>query len=270
MDTLVNGSARSTISVFDRGLLYGDGVFETLAVREGNPVRWSWHMERLDAGCTALGIPFPAESLLCAEALQLCGDRGRSVLKIIITRGPGARGYLAPEQPEVTRILYLSPWPEISHSTVRDGARLRLCQYPLPADGGLSGIKHLNRLPQVLARSEWRDPDYMDGLMLDTSGNLVEATSSNIFLVESGMLRTPDLATAGIPGIMRRQVLELARESGISCHTGTETLQSLATAEEVFLTNSIIGILPVRQVDQFKFEVGPVTRRLQGMLEEFH
>lgn len=269
MDALVNGANETTVSILDRGLLYGDGLFETLAVKNANPLDWEWHIERLESGCMALGIPHPAESILRSEAERLCHDQQRAVLKIIITRGPGSRGYLAPEQPSVTRILYLSPWPEYPPEMYRDGVNVRVCTRRLIPDNGLAGIKHLNRLPQVLARNEWRDPDIFEGLMFDTSENLVEATGSNIFLVESGMLRTPDLTRTGIPGVMRRRILALAKESGIQCQIGTESLQALKSADEVFLSNSITGIVPVRQVDSTEYNVGPVTRRLQDAITSY-
>jgi 4-amino-4-deoxychorismate lyase len=263
MDALVNGTSQATVSIFDRGLLYGDGLFETLAVINGRAVAWDWHLERLQSGCETLRIPYPSDSILRSEADRLCHDQQRAVLKIIVTRGAGSHGYLPPVEPVVTRVLYLLPWPAYPPGIHRDGARVCLCRHRLVPDAGLVGIKHLNRLPQVLARNEWRDPHILEGLMFDTSDNLIEGTGSNIFLVESGMLRTPDLSSTGIPGIMRRRILKLAGETGIQYRIGKESLETLRSADEVFLSNSIMGIVPVRQVENSLFETGPVTRRLQ-------
>lgn len=269
MRALVNGASSSYLSILDRGLLYGDGLFETLAVKDCKPLEWDWHLDRLETGCTRLHIPCPPRTTLRAEAEKLCRDTERAVLKIIVTRGIGERGYLAPVDPVVTRILYLSAWPAYPRDIYREGATVRLCEQRLYTDAALAGIKHLNRLAQVIARNEWRDPNIAEGLMCDHADRLIEATGSNIFLVEDNVLRTPDLTDAGVPGVMRRRILQVAAAMGIETRIGSESLQTLKSADEVFLSNSIAGIWPVRQFENTRYLVGPVTRRLQSAIRPF-
>jgi 4-amino-4-deoxychorismate lyase len=266
---LVNGRQQEVVSACDRGLLYGDGVFETLAVKNGQALEFVWHLERLALGCRRLAIPCPAEEVLQREVDQLCTGQTRAILKIIVTRGTGARGYLAPRKPEVTRILCLSPWSDFPARFYREGVRVRRCQQRLCDNPALTGIKHLNRLEQVMARNEWHYPEVAEGLMCDYADNLIEATASNIFIVDAGILQTPDLSKAGIEGVMRRRILQLAQDTGIKNQILPIPLQKLEDADEIFLCNSLIGIWPVRQIGKMRFGVGRITRRLLHAVEPY-
>ncbi len=260
---LIDGKDSDLIAADDRGLLYGDGLFETLAVHNGEPRLWPQHMARLTQGCARLGITPPAADLLHDEARSLCAGSGRAVLKIIVTRGSGGRGYRPPSPALPRRILSLHPWPDYPEHWSRQGINVRLCDTPLGASPRLAGLKHLNRLEQVLARAEWDDPEIAEGLMLDTAGGLVEGTMSNLFLVRDGRLRTPALERCGVAGVMRARVLELAAQGGIACEVSELGLADLQAADEVFVCNSVIGIWPVRRVQNMEFTPGPVTRFLQ-------
>ena len=266
---LVNGRPQQVLPVCDRGLLYGDGVFETLAVKSGRPLELAWHLERLAHGCRRLAIPLPPEELLQHEIDQLCAGQTRAILKIIITRGTGTRGYLAPRTPEITRVLCLSPWSEVPARFYREGVSVRCCQQRLCDNPALAGIKHLNRLEQVLARNEWHYLEVAEGLMCDYAGNVVEATASNIFIVNAGILQTPDLAKAGVEGVMRRRILQLAKDQGIESQILPIPLQTLEDADEIFLCNSLIGIWPVRELENMHFAVGPITRRLLDAIRPY-
>jgi 4-amino-4-deoxychorismate lyase len=133
----------------------------------------------------------------------------------------------------------------------------------------LAGIKHLNRLEQVLARSEWQS-EYAEGLMLDEEGNIIEGTMTNLFLCSQGTLLTPDLSRSGVTGIMRAAVLDRAKKMSLPCQVTSITHEMLNSAEEVFLTNSIIGIWPVRRIGSIQYVVGDTTRRLQKEIEGSH
>lgn len=266
---LINGQDSTTLSAQDRGLLYGDGLFETIAIRNGAPLRWERHLQRLMLGCERLGIPCPDVTTLTLESLDLCKGHDRAVLKLIVTRGVGGRGYRAPAQLQPTRILARHPWPDYPDHA-RDGVRVRLCDMRLAQQPALAGIKHLNRLEQVLARAEWNDEDIAEGLLFDREDHVIEATMSNLFLVCGGQLITPDLSDCGVAGIMRTMILEIAADIGVMCNVRPVARAELFDAAELLLCNSLIGLWPVRQLDTHRLVPGPVTRRLQQALELHH
>lgn len=265
---LINGQAGDSVSAFDRGLQYGDGLFETIAVRDGAPRLWDRHMARLADGCRRLRLPEPDRDTLAREAAQLCAGTARAVLKLVITRGPGTRGYrITPADPETaaaraTRIVMLLPAPERAAQDYRDGIALRLCTTRLGSNPALAGIKHLNRLEQVLARDEWDDPEVREGLMRDRDGALIAGTMSNLFVVTGGAVRTPALGECGVAGVMRGFVMDAAPALGIAVSEGRLTVDALDTADEIFMCNSLIGIWPVRRFEARTFAIGPVTRQL--------
>ena len=266
--TLVNGEPGDVIPASDRGLLYGDGVFETIAIRDGRPNHWPRHLHRLHAGCARLGIQPLESALLAAEAESIINDTDHGVLKLIVTRGSGGRGYRVPESAGCTRIMQLHPWPDFPADCSEEGVRTRLCATRLGRNPALAGIKHLNRLEQVLARQEWNDADIREGLLMDTDGNLVEGTMSNVFIISDGVLMTPDLSQCGVAGIMRTLVLELAKQHGLDPYVAPVSLEALAQADEVFLTNSLIGIWPVIALGEKAWRKGGITMQLQELLSK--
>lgn len=262
---LVNGHSTG-VDPADRGLAYGDGLFETMAVDDGE-VRWfDLHLDRLEEGCRRLEIPPPSRSLLAHEIKAHCPKRGRAVVKLIVTRGTGARGYLPPEPATPTRILAISSWPDYSAANYRSGIRVRVCQLRLGENPALAGIKHLCRLEQVLAQLELRGHAVQQGLLLDASGNVAGGTSSNVFAVHRGEIATPTLARCGVKGVMRRAVLETARRLGLRADERDFSLAELLAADELFVTNSLFGIWPIADVDAQRFALGPTTRRLMNEL----
>ena len=257
---MVNGVVSSQIEVSDRGLQYGDGLFETIAVINGTPQHLERHLQRLQQGCERLAIPAPDSALLTAEMSQLLQQNRdtRCVLKLIVTRGPGGRGYRPPAKTESTRILSCSAWPE--YPNVERGVELRLCDTRLGLNPALAGIKHLNRLEQVLARQEWRDPAIAEGVMMDGEGHLIEGTMSNLFLIFDGGVHTPDLSLCGVNGVMRSFMMEKLQQCGKAVTVRSIHQDELDQTEEIFCTNSLIGIWPVRQIDSLRLDAsGPVT-----------
>jgi 4-amino-4-deoxychorismate lyase len=262
---LVNGRAAG-LDPADRGLAYGDGLFETMAAAEGK-IRWlEQHLERLDEGCRRLEIDGLDWQAVRREIAEHCPSTGRAVVKLIVTRGPGGRGYRPPEHARPTRILSVSAWPEHPASHYTDGIRVRVCAQRLGENPLLAGLKHLCRLEQVLAQIELRGTDAAQGLLLDTSGRVVGGSSGNVFAVRDGGLLTPGLARCGIKGVMRRVVLETARELGLEALETDLALADLQTADELFVTNALIGIWPVAWLDEQRFEPGATTRQLMRAL----
>jgi 4-amino-4-deoxychorismate lyase len=264
---LVNGRVASKLAASDRGLHYGDGLFETIAVFAGKPELYELHLKRLESGCRRLAIEVPSRESLDEEVTQLCRHLSCGVLKIVITRGSGGRGYRPPSpRPPPTRILSVHPWPDYPHYFATEGITLRLCCTPLGDNPALAGMKHLNRLEQVLAQNEWADPAIPEGLMLDTQGQVIEGTMSNLFIVREGGLQTPDLSRCGVAGVMREFILEQAGALGARVTIQPLMLADLKEAEELFVCNSIIGLWPVRRLEQYAYPMGPLTQRLRRLL----
>lgn len=265
---LINGHSANTISITDRGLQYGDGLFETIAIVDGRLLCWDEHMARLEDGCRRLNIDFPGTQQLADEARQLTGESRRAVLKIVMTRGSAGRGYAPSPEAIPTRILSLNPWPDYPAANRENGVRVRFCETRLSSNPLLAGMKHLNRLEQVMARGEWQDPDIAEGLMLDQTGNVIEGTMSNLFVCHRGTLMTPDVARSGVAGIIRGRVLALARDLQVDAMIATLDLGDIETADELFLCNSLIGIWPVAEIGTKTCAPGPLTRSIRAGLIE--
>ena len=251
-------------SLKDRGLAYGDGLFETIAVKAGCPRLLELHMQRLALGCSRLTITAD-HALIRSELLAYAHQMGEGVLKLILTRGDGLRGYGASPEAQPRRILQASPSAAYPLANARDGVALYDCATRLSEQPLLAGLKHLNRLEQVIARSEWQDPAYAEGLMRDTSGRVIEGVFSNVFLVRDGMLLTPDLQRSGVAGVMRAALLAEAERLAIPCHVTDISLEQLQQADELFVCNSVYGVWPVRAFADLSWPVGPLTRKLQGI-----
>ncbi len=251
----------------DRGLAYGDGLFETIAVRRGQPRLLERHLQRLATGCQRLRIPCDIAQL-DAEIRAYAALLGEGVAKLLLTRGEGLRGYAPPAEPEVRRLLLGSPTAAYPPAHATEGIALYPCTTRLATQPLLAGLKHLNRLEQVLARGEWTITDYAEGLMLDQDGRPIEGVFSNLFLVCAGRLQTPALDHCGVAGVLRGLLLDLAAQAGIRSEVRPLALDELLGADEVFLCNSQYGIWPVRRYAAANWSVGPVTRKLQGSINE--
>lgn len=247
--TLVDGDPAHDVPLDDRGLAYGDGVFETIAVVAGQPALWSRHYERLSSGCRLLGFTPPASDVLLDDLKHEACD-GDGVIRITVTRGSGGRGYRAPKPAQPRRIVKAAPLPDYPIGYWCDGVAARLCSTRLPHRPALDGLKHLNRIEQVLARSEWDDPAVAEGLMLTPDGTRVgEGSMSNLFAVMGDEVITPPIRGYGVAGVMREQILAELEDQGRSVREAWLAVEDLAVADEVFVTNSIIGLWPVREVE---------------------
>ncbi|NBV74677.1 MAG: aminodeoxychorismate lyase [Methylococcaceae bacterium] len=265
---LLNGHASNSLPISDRGLHYGDGLFETLEIYQGKPLFLAQHLQRLQLGCHRLKIPVFDPQLLTQEAHHICENHARGVLKIIVTRGSGGRGYRQPDPVAATRILGVYPYPDYPQHYTDQGVELTVCQHPVSTNPVLAGIKHLNRLDQVLARSEWQDERFQEGIMSDSQGFLIEGTMSNLFWLRDQTVFTPCLAQAGIDGIVRQWLISYLQAKSILVETGQFTLDHIVNAHEVWVTNSIIGIWPVKAINDQAYVLGPVVRQLQAAWQQ--
>jgi len=268
-DVLVNGVRDASISARDRGLHFGDGLFETLACLKGRPRFLALHLERLAYGCERLQITPPDPDELYAEVRDMArATAERGIVKIIVTGGEAiARGYARSGHERATRITLRYPWPHEDPVRLHDGVMVRTLTARLGENPRLAGLKHCNRLEQILARAELStDTSLAEGLMFSSSGNLTCATASNVFLVRESGLLTPRIDLCGVAGVMRRVILREARQVGIPTRECELRAQDLQTADEVFLTNARIGIWPVRWLDGRALTPGPVTRHLQSVM----
>ena len=257
--TLINGSADDTISPLDRGLAYGDGLFETVRFIGASAPLWQRHMQRLDESCRRLHIPEPDAAQLWDEAISVTRDLPHAVVRITLTRGVGERGYALPVSPSLTRIVAAFVAPVLPAKNYAQGVHIRVCELRLAAQPALAGIKHLNRLEQVLARAEWSDPAIAEGLLCDTDGRVVCATMANVFAVIDGALLTPLVDRCGVAGVARAEVLQAFPQARIS----DIPLDALRRAEEIFLTSSVRGIVPVSLLGDRVYAPGTITRTVQ-------
>jgi len=240
---LINGEPGSSLPVTDRGLAYGDGLFETIRFREHRLLFGPQHMQRLARGVERLNLQCDW-SALESELTQILelATHAEGVLKLLLTRGSAGRGYRVAGSQPATRILTLHPLPDYDPHAATTGIRAFLCRQRLALQPALAGIKHLNRLEQVMASLEWPDESFLEGLMLDQQGKVIEGTRSNVFLASGGMLLTPMLDQCGIDGVLQKVLLQ---HFGSSVTMRNVSFAELLAADEIFFCNSVFGIWPV-------------------------
>jgi 4-amino-4-deoxychorismate lyase len=279
--TLVNGQPSNTLDVSDRGLAYGDGVFETIALNQGQVQLWHGHKQRLVIGLIALGIVTDKTSALTLvssivadiKAAYLLFTHPQGVIKITVTRGSGGRGYIAPNLPLPTRIVSIMPWPSGRSHLSSGGVRVRICQHRWSTNTALAGVKHLNRLDQVMARNEWSDDNIHEGIMLNQAGGLISGVMSNLFIEIDGALITAKLDQCGINGTMAQAVHVIAKQCGIPVVQQEVTLEMLLHADAAFLTNSLNGIWPIvglvsemPNIDSTEWPISALIKKFQEAL----
>lgn len=238
---LINGQPLSGLPVQDRGLSYGDGVFRTFLVKRGVPHHWNLQYQKLAQDCQALNIACPNEQDLLNDIQTLFDDQLDAVAKIVVTRGESCRGYAIPDDIQANRIVIKSQLPAYPERNQTEGVNLHLCKLRLSIQPKLAGVKHLNRLENVLARMEWRDDNIADGLLLDTTGDVIECTMSNLFVRFGKDLITPKLDQCGVAGIARSRILENAGLFGLNAKIEALSLERLMQSDEVIICNSLFG-----------------------------
>ena len=219
-----------------------------MAVCDGKVLCLEQHLQRLRQGSGALGISHDKLPSIRLEARKLAKGVKRAVIKVILTRGSDCRGYKPSASNGSRSIVTLQPWPQRPMSWSRSGIQLTMASARLPIQPMLAGFKHLNCLPQIIARSEWNNPAIAEGLMRDPDGYIIEGTMSNVFMRRGDNWMTPKLDRCGVSGIVRAAVIRLAAEEGITIRQLRIDRRALRAADEIFMTNSIIGIWPVRKL----------------------
>lgn len=264
----INGKDGLSIGVADRGLSYGDGIFETILLVDGKLHFLQAHFQRMKHGCDVLDIRLPEEKWWLNEITQLTGQQKNAVIKLIVTRGEGGRGYLTSPDQQPTCIISLYALPA-DLDRKHEGITCGIAQHPLVINPTLAGVKHLNRLDQVIARNEWKNKEIDEVLMCDLEGNLVEGSSSNLFLVKNKTLITSPTKRCAVAGVVRQAVIEWAKKHSINTSRETVSASDLQNIEEVFVCNSIWGVVPVLRLLNHQNDVlftskkGEVTELMQ-------
>jgi 4-amino-4-deoxychorismate lyase len=267
LGTWIDGVPGDVLPADDRGLHYGDGVFETILVRAGRPRFLEAHLTRLSLGCARLTIPFASMPALRAEiAAAAAAAPALAVIKVIVTRGSAQRRGYAPGNETPRRLV--SVWPAPARDPALDaGVDLRVAEIRLAENPALAGIKHLNRLENVLAAAESARNGVFESLMQDTSGKLVCGAMSNVFIARAGRVATPLIQRCGVAGVMRGIVLRECAALGIPATEDRLALDDLLAADEAFITNARIGVVPVRRVGEHSFGMRNLASRLAAHIE---
>lgn len=271
-----DGQPIDSIPVTSRAFQYGDGLFETVAIRDGEARLWDLHVERLQDSCARLGLPAPsAEKLGGALRTALEDANGQAdidtdycVAKIVLSAAPTARGYSRTASADTDLLVGVFAASRPDASRLASGVITRRCVIPVAQQPALAGIKSLNRLEQVLARAEWDNPEIFDGLMCDADDNLICGTMSNVFAYRNNAWTTPRLDRGGVAGVMRRHILDVLRENGRPCAVEAISFEKFLAADEVFLCNSQFGVLPVVSCESSQWSVGPETQNVCTLLAQ--
>jgi 4-amino-4-deoxychorismate lyase len=262
---LVNGEPGGLLHPLDRGLQYGDGLFETVAIAGGRARFLDWHLERLADGARRLAFPQPDIAGLRADIARATTESS-AVIKLVLTRGIGERGYRPPRNAEPTRVVAAFAWPHWPASAQDRGVRLGWCRTRLGRNRALAGVKHLNRLEQVLARAEWEDDAMDEGLMQDDRGQVIGATQANLFARIDGAWATPRLDECGVAGVMRRAFRQWSAARGVPVAERAISESDVAHAEALILTNALIGAWPVRELAGRKLAIDPSAAEFNAWL----
>ncbi len=271
--SLINGEFTNSISVLDRGLSYGDGIFETMSwsfLKDKGQLGvefWKRHLKRIEKSCLITKIKLPSTKLLNnfkAKILEKSFNSGitQGILKIIITRGIGGRGYKYESNMQPTIIFLSFPRVDLNYSLYSKGVRTRFCESLIFKNHQLAGLKHLNRLDSVMGRSEWNNKNFFEGILVDDKENIIEGTMTNIFFARGKMLFTPLINHSGIKGVMRQVIIEKSKKFFEKVEEVEIKKTNINSYNEMFITNSILKIMPVRQLEKKKFKISRDTKEL--------
>lgn len=272
--SMINGVVTDYLNINDRAIHYGDGLFETVLCSNRQLYYWPQHYQRLSASCEKIKIGRPDEWLLLDDIKNLLLNNADSAvknfaIKIIVTRGAGKRGYQADPSARPNRLVLLS---EIDggYSSILSGrllsGSLYLCEQQVAINQGLAGMKHLNRLENVLARNEWQgeacEADIIDGLMRNANNFVIEGTMSNLFAVKNKQLFTPDLTQSGVKGVMRDEIINIAKHGGVKISVANLVVDELLDMDELFVTNSLIGMKSINRFVDREFTKNEITKSI--------
>ncbi|MGL5006465.1 MAG: aminodeoxychorismate lyase [Plesiomonas sp.] len=273
---LINGLRDAQLNVADRGLAYGDGSFTTARVVRGKVQLQQAHIERLWSACQRLSITFPDIAILQSEIEMVAREIDQGILKVIITRGLGGRGYSSINCDNTTRIISVAQWPMQYTQWQHEGIRLGESQISLGINPLLAGMKHLNRLEQVLIRQQLDQHNAVNPLQIalddlivcDSAGYVVECCAANVFWRKGQHLFTPQLDWAGVSGVMRKYIMAYCDQQGWHCEAVRETVKTLADADEIFICNALLPVVPVRYFQHRQFSDFSATRQIQRFLDD--
>jgi branched-chain amino acid aminotransferase len=256
---------QAVVSVFDRGFLYGDGLFEVVRIHQGAPFRWRDHFLRLEQGARLLNIALPCSAEQLCESIDQLVQRNRmpeALLRLTLSRGVGPRGYSPRGADRPTLAMTLHPAPDAAGQP-RPKWRVQVASFRLPANEPLARFKTCNKLAQVLARAEAEAAGADEALLLNTLGEVVEASSGNLFWIENGVVCTPPLASGILAGVTRIVVFELCDKLGLPTRETSITPKDLVRAEAVFLSLSSWGIIEVATLNQKPLNESPLVKTIQ-------
>jgi 4-amino-4-deoxychorismate lyase len=266
LGTWIDGVAGTALPIDDRGLQYGDGLFETILVRSGHPRFLEAHLVRLTLGLARLGIPFQAIEALREDIARAAAQAPPlAIIKVIVTRGSFVRrGYAPDDDARPRRIVTL--WPTVFAASLASGVALGIAHSRAATSSALAGLKHLNRLENVLAAAEIAAGEF-DVIMVDLMHRVISGSSCNLFVVNAGRLATPHVDTAGVAGVMRGIVLREAPRLRIGCELRDLTLEDVTSADEVFVTNARVGVVPVSRVGEHPTRMTDLALKLRAHVE---
>ncbi|MFM2663944.1 aminodeoxychorismate lyase [Vibrio mediterranei] len=261
-----DGNQVDYVSVTDRSFQYGDGCFTTILTKSGKLQLWDQHVKRMERALLRLKMAPVDWQQMKAELERVVSRKALAGIKIHVSRGEGGRGY----SPSVNRgpLITLSQFDfPVGYIELRQlGLELSLCDVALGLNPLLAGLKHNNRLEQILAKEQVEHSDRLDGIVLDINGNVIETTMANIFWFKDGVLHTPSLDMAGVEGVMREEVLRVANQDELPILIDSFKLNTLMSADEIFVSNCILGVAPVTKIQDAQFPIGNMTRRIQEKL----
>jgi 4-amino-4-deoxychorismate lyase len=264
---LINGEFEAGVSPYDRGLSFGDGVFRTFTVSNGVPNHWEAQYQKLYDDCQALKLKCPFSQIILEDIVKLFPkDTTLKVAKVIITRGNSMRGYAVPQNISPNRVLIKSSLPNYPNNYFEQGVNLQVFSIRLSSQPLLAGVKHLNRLENVLARMEIVDSEMYDGVLLDENNHVIECSNANIFARFNSQLITPSLTKCGVSGVTRQRIISIAQLLGLSVAQESCTLESFNSADEVFICNSVFGAFNVKAIGQTTFSNYGLAAKLREML----
>lgn len=265
---LINGIPQETLPASDRAIQFGDGCFTTARIVAGQVCLLDAHLQRLQQACEKLLIPFVEWAALQREMVELARGNDRGVLKVIISRGSGGRGYSAANCLHPTRLLSVSAWPVHYDGWRREGITLELSPVRLGRNPQLAGIKHLNRLEQVLIRTHLEQTDADEALVLDSEGFITECCAANLFWRQGKDVFTPRLDQAGVNGLMRQFCLQQLAHSGYRVVDVHAREAALAEADEMVVCNALMPVVPVRQYGSQRFSSRELYAFLAPLCEQ--
>ncbi|WP_076536267.1 aminodeoxychorismate lyase [Shewanella sp. UCD-KL21] len=263
----VNGLPQQQINPLDRGLAYGDGAFATMRVLQGKVLFIDEHIERLQQACLRLGFALQNQLELINQLEQHGQIINQGCIKILISRGVGGRGYTAPDIVEQTSVISLHEIPAHYQQWQQQGISLSLAAVTLARQPLLAGMKHLNRLEQVLIKQDSLPQGCDDWLVLDTDGNVVESSMANVFIVEGQNVYTPAISHSGVSGVMRQQLIIALLQNNINVYAEPISLSRLKQADHVFISNSLLGIININNLDDNQYSSWPMSHNLIKQLQ---